>query len=266
MNHQQGAPCDRSASPTTTNTTATTEDPLTVSKVFAKTAEAKRRDASNQRLASSDESSNKSTSQHKSYSELCSNLQDSNRSSHNSSVGDSSDDQKKDQQQAPSTELPIVPEHRGSKGQRARERFSKLFFVRHQVLRGSIVRKPQHNNNINNDTEEENGSNTKTLRRQTSSVPKELPSLQKTKHSDSYNRQQQRRRSSSNAVFNSFTSAKSMTSASSLASAASSRNGGDAGSKSIILESSLPIQKDMNEQEKKLQRRLSQGPNPFSFF
>lgn len=117
-----------------------------------------------------------------------------------------------------------------SNGRRARDKFSKLFFVR-QVVFGGQQNKPH----TNKESAESLSSGGGGLRRQTSSVPKELDSVSKGCGSPA--------RRMSNAVFSSLTSA------ATLSSTGSSKAG------------------DNNDKTKEaLRKSQQQGPNPFSFF
>ena len=98
------------------------------------------------------------TPQHTTYEKLCSNL-----SCHS-------------QSEQPSTITMAPPEIRGDKGQRARERFSKLFFVRQVVLRGSSVIKPPKNENQTTPASSDDTSDTRQVTRNIHSVPDQLSS------------------------------------------------------------------------------------------
>ena len=135
----------------------------------------------------------------------------------------------------------IGSSNNGCNGRRARDKFSKLFFVRQVVFGGqNSGRHLLSNNNkphINKESTESLSSGGGGLRRQTSSVPKELDSTPAPQGGGSPARRM------SNAVFSSFTSA------ATFSSTGSSKAG------------------DNNTKTKEaLRKSQQQGPNPFSFF
>ena len=138
------------------------------------------------------------------------------------------------------TEEGIGNSNSGCNGQRARDKFSKLFFVRQVVFGGQNSGRHLHGNNkphINKESAESlSSAGGGGLRRQTSSVPKELDSTPAPQGVGSPARRM------SNAVFSSFTSA------ATLSSTGSSKAG------------------DNNNKTKEALRKSQQGHNPFSFF
>ena len=104
------------------------------------------------------------------------------------------------------TEEGIGSSNSGCKGRRARDKFSKLFFVRQVVFGGQNSGRHLLGNNKPHTNKEsaELSSGGGVLRRQTSSVPKELDSVSKGGGSPA--------RRMSNAVFSSFTSAATLSS------------------------------------------------------
>ena len=106
-----------------------------------------------------------------------------------------------------STEEGIGSSNSGCNGRRARDKFSKLFFVRQVVFGGQNSGRHLHGNNkphTNKESAESSSSGGGGLRRQTSSVPKELDSVSKGCGSPA--------RRMSNNVFSSFTSAATLSS------------------------------------------------------
>ena len=139
------------------------------------------------------------------------------------------------------TEEGIGSSNSGCNGQRARDKFSKLFFVRQVVFGGQNSGRHLLGNNKPHTNKESGESLSPSgegggLRRQTSSVPKELDSTPAPQGGGSPARRM------SNAVFSSFTSA------ATLSSTGSSKAG------------------DNNNKTKEALRKSQQGTNPFSFF
>ena len=101
------------------------------------------------------------------------------------------------------TEEGVGSSNSGCNGRRARDKFSKLFFVRQVVFGGqnSQVNNKPHTNKESAESLSSGGGG---LRRQTSSVPKELDSVSKGCGSPA--------RRMSNGVFSSFTSAATLSS------------------------------------------------------
>jgi len=136
------------------------------------------------------------------------------------------------------TEEGIGSSNSGCKGRRARDKFSKLFFVRQVVFGGQNSGRHLLGNNKPH-TKKESAESLSSgdgggLRRQTSSVPKELDSTPASQGGGSPARRM------SNAVFSSFTSAATL--------------------------SSTGSSKDNNNKTKEALRKSQQGHNPFSFF
>jgi len=139
------------------------------------------------------------------------------------------------------TEEGIGSSNSGCNGQRARDKFSKLFFVRQVVFGGQNSGRHLHGNNKPHTNKVSakllSSAGGGGLRRQTSSVPKELDSTPAPQGGGG-----SPARRMSNAVFSSFTSA------ATLSSTGSSKAG------------------DNNNKTKEALRKSQQGHNPFSFF
>ena len=205
------------------------------------------------------------TPQHTTYEKLCSNL-----SCHS-------------QSEQPSTITMAPPEIRGDKGQRARERFSKLFFVRQVVLRGSSVIKPPKNENQTTPASSDDTSDTRQVTRNIHSVPDQLSS-KKTNNNSAFRQRKSSVSNTQNDVFGSFTSSSNSSAASSSRSSVMDqatswssyrRRRTSAVSQSAVFSSSAVSANTVcssssrgggADSSMEILRNTQQGPNPFSFF
>ena len=205
------------------------------------------------------------TPQHTTYEKLCSNL-----SCHS-------------QSEQPSTITMAPPEIRGDKGQRARERFSKLFFVRQVVLRGRSVIKPPKNENQTTPASSDDTSDTRQVTRNIHSVPDQLSS-KKTNNNSAFRQRKSSVSNTQNDVFGSFTSSSNSSAASSSRSSVMDqatswssyrRRRTSAVSQSAVFSSSAVSANTVcssgsrgggADSSMEILRNTQQGPNPFSFF